>query len=194
MVASNGLQRLIESFNRVKDSEDRAQAYSEESRLQRFDSERSTLQKYLATKPHLNAGANLSNRVVETLAARNVDEKKFYQAICDFVFESKLLESEEERFVAFCFTLFDAHLPYRQFRCLSMDDEKFLKITGACQEEVRSVQQVAMRVFLQKTEEASAVLDVIDALDDDESRAVVLAHYLEAVRAVAAGGRPVKPA
>lgn len=63
-----------------------------------------------------------------------------------------------------------------------MDNDRFSQVSETWSEEVGELRRIARRPFLQKTEEASAVLEVIGDHEERDVRSVLLAHYLDELR------------
>ena len=121
--------------------------------------------------------------MVGSLISRNCGERDFYAQLASFVFDSNLLSDKGvERVVAFGMSMIDRRLPYRHYEVTTMDNELFTQMSETWLDEVREIRRIAHRPFLQKTEEASAVLEVIDSLEEHDVRCVLLAHYFDELR------------
>lgn len=144
-----------------------------------------TMKDYVSGRPDFNDTIILAATALDTLVARNYPEPMFHAKLCEFIFGSALLERDDERMVALWVCANDLRMPYRHYNVVRMSDERFSTLAAENLHEVTLVQQIAQRRFRQKTEEASAVLEVIDAIEDTEARTVVLALYVDAARDVA---------
>lgn len=176
----NGIEELVTQYIRVRTAEDRVKALRDA-----FASEnmRSQLVKYLNERPDLNVCATLTKNVIGSLIERNCKEDAFYERLVAFIFESDLLSgSDEESIVAFGVSLLDLRLPYRHYVVTSMDNETFTRVSETYLDEIGEIRRIARRPFLQKTEEASAILELIEGLEDHDARCVLLSHYLDELR------------
>jgi len=65
---------------------------------------------------------------------------------------------------------------------MNAGDERFSQVSKTWLDEVEEIRRIARRPFLQKTEESSAVLEVIEGLEEHDARCVLLAHYVDELR------------
>ena len=89
---------------------------------------------------------------------------------------------DEERVAAFGMSLIDRRIPYRHYDDLTMDNVRFSQASKTWPEEVGDLRRITHKPFHQKTEEASAVLEVIGGHEERDARSVLLAHYLDELR------------
>lgn len=175
-----GIEDLVTVYERVRASEDRAGAYRS-ARIS--DDVRTRFVEHVNGCPELGICATLAESVIGSLVARNCEEGDFYAQLASFVFDSELLSGKiGERLVAFGISLIDQRLPYRHYEVVTMDNRRFSQVSETWAEEIGEVRRIAHRPFLQKTEEASAVLDIIENLEGFDVRCVLLAHYLDELR------------
>ncbi len=118
--------------------------------------------------------AGLMKSVIAMQLLRNPDVADFYNEIWRFIASNELLHDDEERAAALALLLLDNRLPYCKYDLLTLDEEAFSSAIDSIQPQVFELRRVLRRSFSQKTEEASALLSIIDSVDDDNVARVVL--------------------
>ena len=130
----------------------------------------------------MNSGVNqLTQQVITKMLLTNCTEEEFYKNLRQYISESPLLENDEEREAALIIVLNDSRLPYFKLNLVSMSDEEFNRRASENEELVDKLRRIALRNFKQKTEQGSAVLDLILQLENEEDRAVLMGIYLSSI-------------
>lgn len=99
--------------------------------------------------------------------------------------KSRLFGDDEERVRAILCMLANPRIPYVLFDPPSMSQERFDECRRDIADELRVLSQVAYRSFPQKTQEALAVLSVLDGCASEDHKTVALAMFLSLVRELA---------
>lgn len=130
----------------------------------------------------MNSGVNqLTQQVITKMLLTNCTEEEFYKNLRQYISQSPLLENDEEREAALIIVLNDSRLPYFKLNLVSMSDEEFNRRASENEELVDKLRRIALRNFKQKTEQGSAVLDLILQLENEEDRAVLMGIYLSSI-------------
>ena len=125
---------------------------------------------------------HLCNSALERLCEQNLSEESFYDSLWNFASQSGLFVSDEDKaLVMFC-VLSNPRVPYACFDHPLMDDTAFEATADSLSAEGRVLRQIAVRSFVQKTQEAHAVLDVLERHASRDDKAVLLAMFLSFVR------------
>lgn len=171
-------------YREVRDAEDataRLRAIAEEAAMQdqaSFVSE--MVEAFGAQKMH--SVASLVVGPLGYLQSRNDGEEQFYGRLLALVLDSGLLETDEMKKLALGFALCCAGMPYRQAHLVTMDDGEFAERTQRLAAALKDILNMSRRQFAQKTETASAVLELINEHEDERDRAVLMAALLDSVR------------
>lgn len=128
---------------------------------------------------------SLINTSLENLCRRNLAENEFYSCLWGLISDGNMFGEDEERTLALLCALSNPRLPYVWFSCPIMEDATYEALSQQLAPRVRTLHQVAVRTFPQRTQEALAALNVIDTGETDEERAVMMATFLTYVCEVA---------
>ena len=128
---------------------------------------------------------NLSGEVLERLCQRNLSESDFYAELWEFISESGLFGTDDERVSALFCMLANSRLPYIQFDISKMPDEVFDECRIKLSVKLRLLSQVARRSFSQRTQEAQAALKIIGDCETEDEKAVAMAMFLSYIRDLA---------
>lgn len=87
--------------------------------------------------------------------------------------------SQKELAFAFYYTLIDQTIPYQYLgKPISMSNDRFKEIIEKNEESIEKVKYILKSQYSQRTEDASLLLNCLDAIDDFESKTVVLAQAI----------------
>lgn len=176
--------RITKSLNEIKDGEDPGVLLSQvmqskDNLIPSEDIGKILLENYPGA---MNSGVGqLTQQVVSKILLTNCAEKDFYKTLGQFILKSPLLDNDEEREAALVVVLSDPRLPYFELNLVSMRDEEFNKRALDNEELIDKLRRVSLRTFAQKTENGSAVLDLILQLESEKDRAVLMGIYLSSI-------------
>ncbi len=104
-----------------------------------------------------------------------ISEADFYSSLWESFCAN--FTSEKEKAFAFYYTLVDSKIPYQYVgKPLSMDNEKFKRILDENNESVEKIKYIFKSNYIQRTEQASLILNCLEKIDDFEARTVLLAR------------------
>lgn len=118
--------------------------------------------------------------LIGALALENMGEEEFYRRLRIGVLGDAL--DEEQKECAFLLASINTQIPYDQVQVVSMDQEEFTRRSSALMPEVARIITLVNRPFKQKTEKASALLDVIESVDDMRDRSVLMSAMLDSLQ------------
>ena len=125
---------------------------------------------------------NTAHYAIRALLSKQLESEEFYERLWEFISSSSLFSTEEERAAVLLLVLSDPRLPYVKFPIVEIDDDRFGELLEMLDGELHALSRAAILPFARKTDEASAVLSVVDSHKEDDERAVMLAYYLQLVR------------
>lgn len=117
---------------------------------------------------------------ISNLIMKNYPEEEFYEKLRSIIFDSPVLASDSERQLAFLLAIMNELLPYEHVDVISMDEDEYSERKERLSKQLSKISHLANRPFSQKTENASALMDVIDPIEDKRDRAVLLAAVIDA--------------
>ena len=127
-------------------------------------------------------GAGLIGQYVSSslslLARPNSDVSVFYQRLWGTISSNEMLAGEKEKVIALFFVLVSQALPYFKLPLTRMTKEEFKERREGLSTAIDEVRHITLRDFDQATEEASALLGVIERQEDSEDRTILMAAYL----------------
>ena len=112
------------------------------------------------------------------LASPNPDVDVFYQRLWDSISSNEILAGEREKVIALFFILVSQALPYFKLTLARMDRDEFKERRGNLSAEIDKVRHITLRDFDQVTEEASALLGVLERQNDSRDRTILMAAYI----------------
>lgn len=90
-----------------------------------------------------------------------------------------MFQTEKEKAFAFYYTVSSKTIPYQYLgKPLSMGNDQFRTLAEKNKESIDKVKYIKRSCYGQKTERASLLLNCINAIEDYESKVVVLSHAL----------------
>ena len=121
-------------------------------------------------------------KIIENLVKENVAEEEFYSKIWSLISDDSLLATETEKMCAVILLFLDSRIPYFQMgQALQMDNKKYQKISKSINSEVSKALFVLNRGYSQYTEVASQLYKIINEIDSDEKRIVLLAKIIGSI-------------
>lgn len=139
-----------------------------------------------AQYPMLPNVVNMVASVVKRLMIEGPDKNRFYTALWEFLSSDSLMPTDEEKAIALLFLLDSYLIPYRQLPLLCMSEDDYKRHRDSLAFNIGVARHIMQRDFLQKTQEASAVLSIIESCESNEEKAVLMAVVLGMVREGAA--------
>ena len=180
-----GFTLATELFDRVRNSEDGTGTLRQLIPYYAFVADNDEVDSLELAHPSVPVTWSLVDATLEKLCQRNLSEDGFYASLYGLFFEGELFGDDDERIVALFCALANARVPYIHFDLPEMPQERFDRYKRNLSRELRGLSQVAYRSFPQKTQEALAVLSIIDTCESQDEKAVALGMFLSLVREIA---------
>lgn len=120
--------------------------------------------------------------VAKKLMLDGPEEGAFYTSLWGLLSSDGLFTSDEERALALLFLQDSLLIPYRDLPLTSMSDDDYVAYRERLLSSIEALHHVMQRDFLQKTQEASAMLAILDSCDSGEEKAVLMSMLLSMVR------------
>ncbi|MBR3315751.1 MAG: hypothetical protein IKG18_16625 [Atopobiaceae bacterium] len=120
------------------------------------------------------------------LMAENPEASAYYESLWVFLLSDVLFTNDERPLVLLLMVGSGLH-PYRRYELVRMDDTSFKKTIGQLESQIGELRRLSGRGFVQKTEESSAVLSVVNSRESFKEQAVLLSVYLSMVRNTTSG-------
>lgn len=106
-----------------------------------------------------------------------IQPELFYSDLWDSF--CKNFSSDKELAFAFYYTIIDPAIPYQYLgKALSMSDEQFRKLTEENESIIEKIMYIKKNRHVQRTEEASLLLNCLDEIKNREVKVVMLAHAI----------------
>lgn len=112
------------------------------------------------------------------LARLNLDADVFYRRLWNVVSSNEVFAGEKEQIIALFFVLVSQALPYFKLSLTRMDTDEFKERQEDLGGAVDEVRHIVFRNYGQATEEASAIIDVVERQEDPKDRTVLVATYI----------------
>lgn len=107
------------------------------------------------------------------------DREKFYSEFWEFISTNIMWASKEEKAFVLYYIAIDARSPYYNVGVgLKMSPDDYLQLQDEVFEEIREFRFILALKFQQRTEEASLILNLINQLDTEEKKVVLLSRIL----------------
>lgn len=130
----------------------------------------------LDKRKSLNENGALVGTLVNLLICKELDENEFYQRLyeslnklCEHAGESK----EEISLLVIC----DLKIPYIGVGFGSISDERYIELTHLVARQFDELIKIFDSKFPKKTQTSSAVLRVLDSIEDEKQRAVLFSLW-----------------
>ena len=174
---------LQEWFNSVSSAKDSPTALAQLAEANTIDE--SELVKAMVDAYGIAAISPLAALVVNQLLfleSLNLSERKFYERLWKALNDSSLYDTDAVRKQALGIAVTCPGMPYRQADVITMSDEEYADRQQSLSAALQDMVNMLNRRFAQKTQTASAILDIIEKQEDRTDRAVMLSVLLESVR------------
>lgn len=133
----------------------------------------------------LDLTINYMEGVIKSLVLMNDDTSVFYEKLYDSIFSSFLGFDDAQRQCCFFLVSVSPLLPYEHVDVVSMSDDEYFSRRDANAEKIEKIVRLANRPFSQKTENASAVMDVVDSAKNRADKAVLFSAAIDAFQPAA---------
>lgn len=142
-----------------------------------------TLVKYKEMRQRLEKDVQ---KLLDDLIKQNVAEIEFYQSLWNSMNDVERFCDKAEQIYALYSIYIDPRVPYFQLcELVTMENETVLEITTSIENDIKKLIYLLFYEFEQKTEEAAALLDVLDSKSNKEEKIVLMAHLLQKIRKIA---------
>lgn len=125
---------------------------------------------------------NLLEAMIYRLVDENMDEALFYEKLYECVFQSPLfaVKNDEERAILLFFMIARINvLPYFHIENTSpIDKQEFTEILNRLSPEIQKVVHILNRRIVSRTEEAAALYQLLNQVEDEEEKVVLLSTML----------------
>lgn len=124
--------------------------------------------------------ASIVNALFEKLLKSNLLEDLFYQKLWEIIFTNPSFEDENARVFALYYIWIDARIPYFHLEeGLMMSESEFQTLKKDLYTKISKARFILWTtMFKQKTARASAILKLLNELNDEKEKAVLMAHIL----------------
>lgn len=118
------------------------------------------------------------NSTISMIARMDLDANAFYEKLWEILSSDVVLATYDDKVVALFFVLTNSSLPYRRLPLVRMDSAEFSRRLESLSNDLDEIRRIVVRDFEQATEEASAILDVVERHQDIRDKSVLLASYI----------------
>ncbi len=119
--------------------------------------------------------------ILEALLKKEVNKEGFYRDLWKGIQENPILEGEKEKAFAFYFIWIDMRVPYFELEPgIEMDNKEYVDILEGMDREIKRARFILYAPVKQKTEQASRLVHMLDALGDERKKAVFFTQILSA--------------
>lgn len=118
------------------------------------------------------------NSTISMIVRMDLGVSAFYQKLWEIISSDAVLATYDDKVMALFFVLTNSSLPYRRLPLVRMDSAEFSRRLESLSNDLDEIRRIVVRDFEQATEEASAILDVVERHDDIRDRSVLLASYV----------------
>lgn len=117
--------------------------------------------------------------MLEALLKKGLGSELFYQELWKGIQENPVLESKKEKAFAFYFILIDIRVPYFELEPgIEMSNDEYRKLQKELFEEIKRARFILYAPTKQKTERTSRLVHMLDQLEDERQKAVLMAQIL----------------
>ena len=123
-------------------------------------------------------GKNIDG-MLEALLKKGFSHEEFYQKLWKGIQENPILQGEKEKAFAFFYVWIDVKMPYFELEPgLAMSNNEYINIKKEIAEEIKRVRFVLNVPTKQRTEQASRLVKMLEQLQDERQKAVLMAQIL----------------
>lgn len=117
--------------------------------------------------------------ILEALLKKGVDKETFYRDLWKGIQENPILEGEKEKAFAFYFIWIDMRVPYFELEPgIEMGNDEYVDILEEISQEIKRARFILYAPVKQKTEQASRLIRMLDALGNERQKAVFFTQIL----------------
>lgn len=125
--------------------------------------------------------------ISKNLMLKNLPENEFYEKLFQFI-NFDAVNGLEEISIPAVLIMGSLRFPYHQKQLLEMSNEEYSDIVSELSLELSELSRILTLGYPQQTQIASAVLSILDKVEDKDKRIVLLACWNTMVKAFASGG------
>lgn len=118
----------------------------------------------------------LIDSVINVLICRHLDKDEFYRLLYECLNEI-CAQMEERRDEFSLLAICNIKIPYEGDELVCLTDDRYIELTHLVQEQFDKLIRIYDRNYPQKTQTSSAVLRILDAIEDEELRAVLFSLW-----------------
>lgn len=176
------LERMAKLLEEIDSAQSPAQRFKEEVQSSDLSIDGDEFNRIVSEYAEYSTVIRITHIVLDTLLSRGLESEEFYERLWEFISLSSLLSGSAERSFSLFMVLCDPRLPYIKLSMVSVSDDRFDELVDSHEDELRLLFYVSRYPFVKKTDEASAVLSIVNSCNEEDCRAVLLAYYLQHVR------------
>lgn len=122
----------------------------------------------------------LVNSILETLLIKNPIEDVFYNELWHSIIQTPALDTNESQVFALYYIWIDARIPFFHLPDgMYMSNQRFKELSNTLEEQISKARFIIFTSkFTSRTERAKVLLGLLDSVDDDEQRTVLMAHTM----------------
>lgn len=120
----------------------------------------------------------LVDQAVNNLIEKRVSEEEFYSRIWSFIFENVLFETDKEKISLLISLVNNGKIPYFQLNesIIEIEEEEYSEIAEQNIEMMKKAEFIMNLDYDAKTDTSSQLLALINSVDDEKTKAVILAN------------------
>lgn len=135
--------------------------------------------KPLIDKSASNEIFRLESRIVSTLIKKNIDPDSYYEELLEKLNDESLFPDNESKILFFACLWIDSRTPYYQIvQSCEMEDEEFRQYLAELRHELKKADFYINRGSLQRTQQASLLMDIAEEISDAREKAVFWAEVM----------------
>lgn len=116
---------------------------------------------------------------LEALIRQNLPCKEFYEKLWDYIAHDTILTGKKEKVFALYYIWIDVRIPYFELdQGLKMSNDVYRELVIKLKPLIKKARFILYAPTDQKTERASRILKLLDELQDDKEKAVLMALVL----------------
>ncbi len=122
--------------------------------------------------------------IIDLIFAEHLTPEEYYQRLWNMLQENNLFASKERNEMMLFLVWGDSRTPYYHFESpLGMENCEFLEVTDKIKPEISKLLFVLNANYLQRTEEASCILEILNSIHDSTSKVVFIANLILCLKA-----------
>ncbi len=146
---------------------------SEEQRIEKIFSEE---EKYQYARDY----GKIIDGTLEALLKKQYEKEKFYHELWKFIEENPLLDTKKLKAFALFYIWVDIRLPYYVLDDgIKMSDDDYQNVCQKLSEDIKKARFILHVPTEQKTERASRIVKLLENLQDDKEKAVLMSQILK---------------